>query len=54
MNLVEGKSIEIETKNGFHQGFSFAETFVIPAAAESVRVINGSAGEVILVFASVK
>jgi mannose-6-phosphate isomerase class I len=54
MSLTEGKTIDIETMNGFRNTFSFAETFVIPAAAGSVRIINKSGTEAILVKAFMK
>jgi mannose-6-phosphate isomerase class I len=54
MSLTEGQSIDIETMNGFKTSFCYAETFVIPAEAESVRITNNSSSEAVLVMAFMK
>ena len=40
MMLVEGSAITIKTANGTEQTFAYAETFVVPAAAQSYTLTN--------------
>lgn len=52
--LVEGSIVTVETKDGTRRQFHYAETFVIPAAAESYRLINEGPGRAFVVNALIK
>ena len=54
MSLVDGESVILETAHGMRARFNYAETFVVPAAAESFRLINAGAEPARVVKAFVK
>jgi mannose-6-phosphate isomerase class I len=54
MSLVEGNSITVKDLTGVRMEYSFAETFIVPASSERVRILNRSGKEAILVEAFIK
>lgn len=54
MSLVEGKTVLLETGDGQRQRFNYAETFVVPAAAERYRLISEDGSPIQVVKSFVK
>jgi hypothetical protein len=54
MMLVEGTAIAVRTANGKETVYQYAETFVIPAAAESYTLVNKGPGKAKVVKAFIK
>jgi len=54
LNVVEGSSVVLETPGAPAQRFAFAETFVVPAAAEFYRLHSDTGGPVRVVKAFLK
>jgi mannose-6-phosphate isomerase class I len=54
MSLVEGSTVTLETNNGLRNQFNFAETFVVPAAAESYHLKNSTDHSIKVIKAFVK
>ena len=54
MSLVEGRSILLETADGMRRRFNYAETFIVPAAAERYRLINEGPAPVKVIKAFIK
>ncbi len=52
--LVEGASLMIETSGGARTRYHYAETFIVPAAAGSYRLVNEGSSEAKVIQAFVK
>ncbi|MDD2965588.1 MAG: class I mannose-6-phosphate isomerase [Bacteroidales bacterium] len=54
MSVVEGHSVVVETKNGQCRRYHYAETFVIPAAAGWITLINTTSSPIMIIDAFIK
>ncbi len=54
LSLVEGKSVILETTDGRQTQFHYAETFIVPAAAESYHLISPQGEDVMMVKTFIK
>jgi mannose-6-phosphate isomerase class I len=54
LNVVEGESVILEIPGFSPQQFAYAETFVVPAAAERYRLLNNSAKPAKIIRADLK
>ena len=54
LSLVQGKTVLLECADGIRQRFQYAETFVVPAAAGSYRLVSEAGSELHVVKAFIK
>jgi hypothetical protein len=54
LNLVEGKTVLVEAANGMKQRFSYAETFIVSAAAGSYKLTSEDGTDIKVIAAFIK